>query len=109
MCQQRSPVTADADEQIDTLSEVLQQRCGSFCQTGDVVKYKAEEALRRAEGTRLPSESQQYLEESLVLYRRAAATLSDETVKDVCARYRRLGFVAGELSSTARSCQPIFS
>ena len=27
-------------EQVDTISEVLQQRCGSFCSTDDVMLYK---------------------------------------------------------------------
>jgi hypothetical protein len=26
--------------QVDTISEVLQQRCGSFCSTDDVMLYK---------------------------------------------------------------------
>jgi len=27
-------------EQVDTISEILQQRCGSFCSTDDVMLYK---------------------------------------------------------------------
>jgi len=34
-----------ADDQIDTLSGILQQRCGSFCQPGDVVLYKVSAEL----------------------------------------------------------------
>ena len=28
------------DVQVDTISDVLQQRCGSFCSTDDVMLYK---------------------------------------------------------------------
>lgn len=56
---------ADLTEQIDTLSEILQQRCGSFVQPGDVVLYKAEENIRRAEQARSAAERQEGLTESL--------------------------------------------
>ena len=34
------PVQAQLPPQVDTISEVLQQRCGTFCSTDDVLLYK---------------------------------------------------------------------
>lgn len=81
--------------QIDTLSELLQQRCGSFCQPGDVVLYKAEESIRRAESARDPSERTDYLNESLRLFSKAAGNVSIPRLQDVAKRYRSLDFTVG--------------
>ena len=68
--------------QVDTISEVLQRRCGSFCSTNDVMLYKvcffntlhrtslkfdsqAKENIRKAVETRNIAERQQWLSESL--------------------------------------------
>lgn len=37
---------ANTNDQIDSLSETLQDRCGSFCQPGDVVLYKVGQDAR---------------------------------------------------------------
>ncbi|KAG2159777.1 nucleoporin [Suillus bovinus] len=55
---------------VDTISEVLQQRCGSFCSTDDVMLYKASlnqarESVRKAMESRNPSERHNWLGESL--------------------------------------------
>ncbi|KAL7424377.1 hypothetical protein Q5752_000059 [Cryptotrichosporon argae] len=85
---------------IDTLSEILQQRCGSFCQPGDVVLYKAEESLRRAEGSRDPLDRADSLAESLRLFSRAASSAARSVfsrLSDVSKRYRALGDVRGTI------------
>ena len=51
--------------QIDTISEILQQRCGSFCRADDVILFKAMEGMRRANETRDPNERRDCLQESL--------------------------------------------
>jgi nuclear pore complex protein Nup155 len=69
--------------QVDTISDILQTRCGSFCSTDDVMLYKvriffsiffdgcrtcfvqAKESVRRAVESRNPQERQGYLGESL--------------------------------------------
>lgn len=90
------------DRQIETLSEILQQRCGSFCQPGDVVQYKAEECIRRAEGSRDPYERRESLEESLRLYKRAAKDMTIPKLQDVTKRYRNLDFVTGKHFEVAK-------
>jgi nuclear pore complex protein Nup155 len=82
-----------ADLGIDNLSAILQQRCGSFVQSGDVVLYKAEEGLRRAEGTRDAHERAEQLAESLRLFERAAESAPAAVfprLHDATRRYRAL-------------------
>lgn len=49
---------------VDTISELLQQRCGSFCSADDVLMYKAIENVRKAKETRDPNERTQCLRTS---------------------------------------------
>lgn len=82
--------------QIDTLSEILQQRCGTFIQPGDVVQYKAEESMRRAEATRDPLEKTESLAESLRLFIRAAGSIPIPRLQEVSERYRTLNYTLGK-------------
>lgn len=94
-----------AELSIDTLSTILQQRCGTFVQPGDVVLYKAEEALRRAESTRDIAERQESLAESLRLFERAAASAPASVfprLQDVTGRYRALIDVRGTIELPLR-------
>jgi nuclear pore complex protein Nup155 len=67
----RSIVNAVMNQQIsqqtsiDAISDVLQQRCGSFCRTDDVVLFKALEGIRKAKESRDPRERNECLRESL--------------------------------------------
>jgi hypothetical protein len=54
-----------ARSQVDAISETLQQRCGSFCSTDDVLLYKAIESMRRARDSYDASERTESLRESL--------------------------------------------
>ncbi|GJJ09444.1 hypothetical protein Clacol_003667 [Clathrus columnatus] len=51
--------------QVDTISEVLQSRCGSFCSMDDVKYFKAQESLRKASETHSAEERARCLHESL--------------------------------------------
>ncbi|WWC87143.1 uncharacterized protein L201_002029 [Kwoniella dendrophila CBS 6074] len=82
---------------IDTLSEILQQRCGTFCQPGDVVMYKAEESMRRAEGARDFGERSDSLAESLRLFTRAAGSIPVGRLQDVAKRYRNMQYTVGAI------------
>ncbi|OCF37542.1 nuclear pore complex protein Nup155 [Kwoniella heveanensis BCC8398] len=82
---------------IDTLSEILQQRCGSFCQPGDVVMYKAEESMRRAEGSRDYAERSESLTESLRLFTRTAGTIPISRLQEVSRRYRAMQYTVGAI------------
>ncbi|WVQ69011.1 uncharacterized protein L199_007223 [Kwoniella botswanensis] len=99
----RKLVTALIEQQIgqelgiDTLSEILQQRCGTFCQPGDVVMYKAEESMRRAEGARDFGEKNESLAESLRLFTRTAGSIPIPRLQEVSKRYRNMQYTVGAI------------
>ncbi|KAI0639300.1 nucleoporin [Trametes polyzona] len=80
---------------VDTISEVLQQRCGSFCSTDDVMLYKARENIRRAVETRNPMERQTWLGESLRLFMKGARNLEFEKLREICGDYQQLSYAKG--------------
>ncbi|GJN92310.1 hypothetical protein Rhopal_005340-T1 [Rhodotorula paludigena] len=80
---------------VDAISETLQQRCGSFCSTDDVLLYKAIEAMRRAKDTYDSSERTECLRESLRLFTKAAGHLSLERLQDICKEYTSMRYAAG--------------
>ncbi|KLT44819.1 nucleoporin-domain-containing protein [Cutaneotrichosporon oleaginosum] len=90
---------------IDNLSAILQQRCGTFVQPGDVVLYKAEESLRRAESTRDALEREENIAESLRLFNRAAGSAARSVyprLPDATRRYRALNDVRGTIELPLR-------
>ncbi|OSD03533.1 nucleoporin [Trametes coccinea BRFM310] len=80
---------------VDTISEVLQQRCGSFCSTDDVMLYKARENVRRAVETRNPLERQTWLGESLRLFMKGARNLEFDKLREICGDYQQLNYAKG--------------
>ncbi|KIR29674.1 nuclear pore complex protein Nup155 [Cryptococcus deuterogattii LA55] len=109
----RKLVTALIEQQIgqelgiDTLSEILQQRCGTFIQPGDVVQYKAEESMRRAETTRDPLEKAESLAESLRLFTRAAGSIPIPRLQEVSERYRALNYTLGAIELALRTASDL--
>ncbi|KAF9244625.1 nucleoporin [Melanogaster broomeanus] len=96
---------------VDTISEVLQQRCGSFCSTDDVMLYKAcaRENVRRAVESRNPAERHNWLGESLRLFTRGARILEFEKIREVCNEYQQLGYAKGAVElplSCAQAADP---
>ncbi|KIL70918.1 hypothetical protein M378DRAFT_95691 [Amanita muscaria Koide BX008] len=82
---------------VDTISEVLQQRCGSFCSTDDVMIYKAKENIRKAVETRSLTEKQNLLAESLRLFIKGARVLEFDKLREICGDYQQLGFAKGAI------------
>ncbi|KZT72803.1 nucleoporin [Daedalea quercina L-15889] len=80
---------------VDTVSEVLQQRCGSFCSTDDVMLYKARENIRKAIETQNPAERQTWLGESLKLFMKGARNLEFEKLREICGDYQQLSYAKG--------------
>ncbi|KAI0757109.1 nucleoporin [Daedaleopsis nitida] len=80
---------------VDTISEVLQQRCGSFCSTDDVMLYKARENVRKAVETRNPVERQTWLGESLRLFMKGARNLEFDKLREICGDYQQLSYAKG--------------
>ncbi|TBU35136.1 nucleoporin [Dichomitus squalens] len=80
---------------VDTISEVLQQRCGSFCSTDDVMLYKARENVRKAVETRNPVERQTWLGESLRLFMKGARNLEFDKLREIIGDYQQLSYAKG--------------
>ncbi|KAF8846309.1 nucleoporin [Paxillus ammoniavirescens] len=92
---------------VDTISEVLQERCGSFCSTDDVMLYKARENVRRAVESRNPAERQNWLGESLRLFTKGARILDFEKIREVCNEYRQLGYAKGAVELPLSCAQAV--
>ncbi|KAG8219746.1 nucleoporin [Butyriboletus roseoflavus] len=92
---------------VDTISEVLQQRCGSFCSTDDVMLYKARENVRKAVESRNPAERQNWLGESLRLFTKGARTLEFEKIREVCDEYRELSYAKGAIELPLSCAQAV--
>lgn len=88
---------------IDTISDILQQRCGSFCRTDDVVLFKALEGIRKAKESRDPHERSECLRESLRLFVKGTGHLSLQQLKEACEEYRLLQFPTGTSSAALGS------
>ncbi|KAJ6621663.1 nucleoporin [Mycena sp. CBHHK59/15] len=80
---------------VDTISEILQHRCGSFCSTDDVMLYKAKENIRKAVETRSPTERQNWLAESLRLFIKGARILEFDKLREICGDYQQLNYTKG--------------
>ncbi|OCH96059.1 nucleoporin [Obba rivulosa] len=80
---------------VDTVSEVLQQRCGSFCSTDDVMLYKARENVRKAVETRNATERQTWLSESLRLFMKGARILEFDQLREIVGDYQQLSYAKG--------------
>ncbi|KAF8971407.1 nucleoporin [Flammula alnicola] len=83
---------------VDTISEVLQHRCGSFCSTDDVMLYKAKENIRKAAETRSPTEKQKYLAEALRLFTKGARIIEFEKLREVIGDFQQLNYAKGAIN-----------
>ncbi|KAI3622521.1 nucleoporin [Moniliophthora roreri] len=92
---------------VDTISEVLQNRCGSFCSTDDVMLYKAKENIRKAAETKNPTERQKWLAESLRLYTRGARILDLEKLREICGDFQLLKYAKGAVELPL-TCAKVF-
>ena len=81
---------------VDTVTDALRRRCGSFCSADDCVIFKAQEQLKRASDTESSSEtSRNLLNESLRLLQKVAASLSMEQLRWAVEQYVSMSFYAG--------------
>jgi nuclear pore complex protein Nup155 len=101
MTASRALVNVIIDQQIgqqisvDNISEVLQQRCGSFCSADDVMLYKAKENVKKAIETRNSADRNGWLAESLRLFLKGARILQFDKVKEICGDYQNLNYAKG--------------
>lgn len=83
---------------VDTVTDALRRRCGSFCSADDCTIFKAQEQLKRASDTNASSESSRnLLNESLRLLQKVAASLSQEQLRWAVSQYASLDFCAGAI------------
>ncbi|KAF9455109.1 nucleoporin [Macrolepiota fuliginosa MF-IS2] len=82
---------------VDTVSEVLQRRCGSFCSTDDVMLYKARENIRKAVETKSPTERQNWLSESLRLFTKGSRIIEFEKLREIIGDYQQLDYAKGAI------------
>ncbi|KIM34387.1 hypothetical protein M408DRAFT_94881 [Serendipita vermifera MAFF 305830] len=88
---------------LDAISEILQQRCGSFCSADDVMQYKAMENLRKAK--ELPTgskEKQACMTEALRLFDKGINNMSLQTLSDVVVEFRELKWPIGAIELPLR-------
>lgn len=83
---------------IDVIADVLQERCGSFCNSDDVRLYKAMECIRRAKEAEKSMDANgksESLRESLRLLNRATSNLPLNKLESICEDFRSLKFYHG--------------
>lgn len=87
-----------AGSNVDTVTDALRRRCGSFCSADDCVIFKAQEQLKRASDTNSSTEqSRNLLNESLRLLQTVAASLTMEQLRTVVDHYISMEFFAGAI------------
>lgn len=93
----------DKGSNVDTVAEALRRRCGSFCSADDVVIFKAQEKLRKAQDAGAHSEiGRQLLNDSLNLFQKVASSLSMEHLQGAIEQYISMSFFAGKSTSPYR-------
>lgn len=94
---------------VESVSETLQKRCGTFCSADDVILYKAIEKLKRAKESTTVGERDIILRECLQLFEHASGTLSMENLKDTMEEFTSMQFYSGALSlsfTVAKAADP---
>jgi nuclear pore complex protein Nup155 len=86
-----------AGSNVDTVADALQRRCGSFCSTNDVLVFKAQEKLQKAnENGANSATGRSLLNDSLDLFRKVAGSLSPAHLQDAVDKYLSMDFYAGK-------------
>ncbi|PLW37309.1 hypothetical protein PCANC_15434 [Puccinia coronata f. sp. avenae] len=80
---------------VDAISETLQQRCGTFCTSDDVLLYKAIEALNTARESSGGQEKRSWAQEALRLFQKGSKHMSPEVLQDACNQFTETGFLEG--------------
>ncbi|KAG0212021.1 hypothetical protein BGX33_003908 [Mortierella sp. NVP41] len=93
---------------VDAVSDTLQRICGSFCNPGDVIFYKATEHLRQSKSSADPADIEDHARESLRLFKKVPFLLVDEShgpnkLQGICRDYMDLKFFPGAVE-LALSC-----
>ena len=76
---------------LDIVIDVLEQRCGTFCNSSDVLFYKAQKQIKAAESEANTMPSQNALQESLRLLKRIAIHITYEQAGEIAKAYTQQG------------------
>jgi nuclear pore complex protein Nup155 len=84
-------------ESVDSMARVLQDRCESYCSSNDVIIYKALEYLRKAKamGDSDAELRMQNLHDSVRMFKKAAASISPDSLKDAVTEFVDLKYYPG--------------
>lgn len=80
---------------VDSLCQILLQRCPTFFGGSEVVVFHGTECLERAKQVREAAERQMNLELSLANFLKGCAALTPPIISTICRQYRDLGFFPG--------------
>lgn len=82
---------------VETVTEALRRKCGSFCSSDDVVIFRAQESLKKSADMGANAErGRLMLNDSLRLFEQVAKSLSYETLTATINQYIELEFYAGK-------------
>lgn len=85
-----------AGSNVDTVTDALRRRCGSFCSADDCVVFKAQEQLKRAADVSASSDaSRAMLNEGLRLLLKVAGSLSSDQLNWAVEQFISMQFFAG--------------
>ncbi|KAI9491796.1 Nup133 N terminal like-domain-containing protein [Zychaea mexicana] len=76
---------------MDIVIDVLEQRCGTFCSSSDVILYKAKKQIQAAKNEANTMPSRDALQESLKLLKRIAIHISYEQLQEIVHDYSQQG------------------
>lgn len=80
---------------VDTISEMLRQKCSTFCSPDDVTLYKGVEHLQLASHVASQMEKNDHLVESLRLFSIITESLEFSKLEEIVASYKTLKYRAG--------------
>lgn len=90
---------------VDSLCQVLTQRCPTFFGESETIVYQATECLERAGQIREPVERTLQLEESLKMFLKGSSSISLPLLGDICRKYERLAFFQGVIELCLSAAQ----
>ena len=91
---------------VDTVADSLRRRCGSFCSPADVLIFKAQEHLKRAQEAGWSTElGRNLLNESLRLFSQVVDSLSHAQLEFAIDQYTSLQFYAGAIELALKVAQ----
>jgi len=87
----------DNQVSVDTISEMLRQKCPTFCSPTDVMLYKGIESLQRSKCVQSDRERDEYLAESLRLFSLVADSIQFSKLEEIVASYKSLKYYPGAI------------